>query len=84
MSTAHSADVPVSAPRLTLADMRQRKPGPGVPSPCISVCELDERSGRCKGCHRDLAELSAWGRMTDAQKLLVWQRIEARQSGATV
>jgi hypothetical protein len=66
---------------LSLAEMRRRKPGPGVPSPCISVCELDERSGRCKGCHRDLAELSAWGRMTDAEKQVVWARIEARQAG---
>jgi len=74
----------MNAPRrITLAEMRRRKPGPGVPSPCISVCELDEHLGCCKGCHRDLAELSAWGRMTDAEKLVVWQRIEARQANAS-
>ena len=73
----------MSTVTLTLADMRRRKPGPGVPSPCISVCELDERLGRCKGCHRDLAELSTWSRMSDAEKLLVWQRIEAQQTSAT-
>lgn len=72
------------APPLTLADARRRQPGQGVPSPCISVCELDLQQSRCKGCHRDLAELSAWGRMTDAEKLVVWQRIEARQTGAAV
>ena len=65
---------------LRLTDMRRRKPGVGVPSPCISVCELDESRGRCKGCYRSLAELSAWSSMTDAEKLVVWQNIEIRQS----
>mgnify|MGYP001756946096 CR=1 FL=1 len=71
-------------PLLTLADMRRRKPDQSVPSPCISVCELDEHRSRCKGCHRTLEELRAWSAMTDAEKLVVWQRIEARQAGATV
>jgi len=69
---------------ITLAEMRRRKPDQSVPSPCISVCELDEQRSRCKGCHRTLDELRAWGAMTDAEKLVVWQRIEARQAGATV
>jgi predicted Fe-S protein YdhL (DUF1289 family) len=73
-----------TSPKLNLADMRRRKPDQRVPSPCISVCELDEQRSRCKGCHRTLDELRAWGAMTDDEKLVVWASIEARQAGATV
>lgn len=70
-------------PVLNLQEMRRRKPDQRVPSPCISVCELDLERTRCKGCHRTLEELRAWGAMSDEEKLVVWQRIESRQSGAT-
>ena len=73
-----------TSPKLNLADMRRRKPDQSVPSPCISVCELDEQRSRCKGCYRTLDELRAWGAMSAADKLVVRQRIEARQTGATV
>lgn len=53
---------------------------PGVPSPCISVCEMDEATSSCKGCFRTLAEISQWSRMADAEKIAVWQQIEARQT----
>jgi uncharacterized protein len=56
---------------------------PGVPSPCISVCEMDEGRLACKGCFRTLAEISQWSRMADAEKLAVWQQIEARQLPAS-
>lgn len=52
---------------------------PGVPSPCISVCEMDEARFACKGCFRTIPEISQWSRMADADKLAVWQLIEARQ-----
>ncbi len=71
-----------AVPKLNLADMRRRKPEQSVPSPCISVCELDLERTRCKGCYRTLDELRAWGSMTDTDKLVVWERIEARQLGS--
>ena len=52
---------------------------PGVPSPCISVCEMDATSGLCKGCYRTLDEIRLWSQSGDAAKLLVWQQVEARQ-----
>ncbi len=67
-------------PLLTLADARRRKPDQTVPSPCISVCELDEKKLQCKGCLRTLDELRDWGVMSDQEKLVIWQRIEARQA----
>ncbi|KRC09963.1 hypothetical protein ASE11_21625 [Hydrogenophaga sp. Root209] len=69
-----------SRPPVTLYAARAKAGiAPGVPSPCISVCEMDESTKSCKGCFRTLAEISQWSRMADADKLVVWQQIEARQ-----
>ena len=36
-------------------------------SPCIGVCVIDA-AGLCAGCHRDLAEIAAWGSMDEATR----------------
>ncbi len=30
------------------------------PTPCIHVCDLDEQTRLCKGCHRSEDEICAW------------------------
>lgn len=65
--------------RPNLARARQRQPGVIAPSPCISVCRLDERSLMCVGCRRTLDEIGAWSRLDDAAKLAVWAQIETRE-----
>ena len=50
----------------------------GVPSPCISVCRMDERSGLCLGCYRSIDEIIDWGRQTQAHQHAVWQLIVQR------
>ncbi|TXT40888.1 MAG: putative Fe-S protein [Comamonadaceae bacterium] len=50
----------------------------GLPSPCMSVCRMDEASGLCCGCLRTLAEIRAWGQADEAFKRQVWSTIEAR------
>jgi uncharacterized protein len=49
-----------------------------VPSPCISVCRVDQNSGWCDGCMRTLDEISAWSRLDNDGKRGVWQIIEQR------
>ena len=49
-----------------------------VPSPCLSVCQMDEATGLCQGCFRTLDEIGQWGNADDAFKRVVWTRIEAR------
>jgi predicted Fe-S protein YdhL (DUF1289 family) len=49
-----------------------------VPSPCMSVCQMDEATGWCQGCLRTLAEIAAWGTADAAFKRQVWRDIEAR------
>ena len=51
-----------------------------LPSPCISVCRMDEASGLCEGCMRTLEEIAAWGMMDNRVKRLVWEEIEKRAS----
>lgn len=49
-----------------------------VPSPCVSVCRIDERSGFCEGCLRTIDEIIAWGPLPDAAKREVWTRLAQR------
>jgi uncharacterized protein len=51
-----------------------------VPSPCISVCRIDEASGLCVGCLRTLDEIAAWGALGDAARRRVWQAIVLRRA----
>jgi uncharacterized protein len=49
-----------------------------VPSPCMSVCQMDEASGLCEGCLRTINEIAQWGNADDALKRTIWLNIEAR------
>jgi len=49
-----------------------------VPSPCVSVCTMDDERGLCIGCLRTLDELGAWSTLDNAGKRAVWQLIEGR------
>jgi hypothetical protein len=70
----------IPVPVVTLKAARRRTGlAPGVPSPCISICQMDADTGWCQGCFRTLDEIAQWSRADDAEKLRVWQRIEARQ-----
>lgn len=50
----------------------------GLPSPCMSVCQMDEASGWCQGCLRTIDEIRAWGAADEAYKRHLWSVIEAR------
>ena len=50
-----------------------------VPSPCINVCKMDERSGLCLGCLRTLDEIAGWGRADDAARLGILAAIDKRR-----
>ena len=63
-----------------LEDARARHPADkDVPSPCISLCKMDDETRQCKGCYRTVEEIAGWSRMDDAQRLVVWDRIEEHQ-----
>ena len=55
-----------------------------VPSPCISVCEMDNATGLCAGCLRTLDEIAAWSVLDDDEKRAVLARLPQRRAhGAT-
>jgi uncharacterized protein len=49
-----------------------------VPSPCVSVCRMDELREFCVGCSRTLEELRQWRSMGNEDKKAVWARIAQR------
>lgn len=46
-------------------------------SPCIAICDT-LYSEFCTGCGRHYLEVANWSTMTEEQKEVVWQRIEAQ------
>lgn len=55
-----------------------QKHAQALPSPCMSVCQMDEASGLCRGCLRTLPEISAWGQADEDAKRQIWSHIDAR------
>jgi len=51
-----------------------------VPSPCISVCELDADGVLCTGCFRTLDEIAAWGTLDADAKRRVLAALPARKA----
>jgi prolyl-tRNA editing enzyme YbaK/EbsC (Cys-tRNA(Pro) deacylase)/predicted Fe-S protein YdhL (DUF1289 family) len=52
---------------------------PPIPSPCISVCRIEARTGWCEGCLRTLDEIAAWSLLDDAAKRAVWKLLPKRR-----
>lgn len=53
-----------------------------VESPCISVCELDEESGFCRGCWRTREEIANWGRASTERRLAILEKLHERRDAA--
>jgi len=49
-----------------------------VPSPCISICALDE-NGVCMGCYRTGDEITDWFIADDDKKREILRECEARR-----
>lgn len=49
-----------------------------IPSPCISICQMNLKTELCTGCHRTIDEIANWSALSDADKLLVLEQIDQR------
>ena len=49
-----------------------------VNSPCIGVCELDQKQHHCAGCYRTLEEVRRWRDLSSAEKQEVLHACEKR------
>lgn len=47
-----------------------------VPTPCVGICSTTFGDYVCRGCRRYLHEVVDWNRYSDAEKRLVWQRLD--------
>jgi hypothetical protein len=45
-------------------------------SPCIAVCTT-LYTDKCSGCGRTYMEVAQWNSLTDEEREVVWQRIDA-------
>lgn len=52
---------------------------PAVPSPCISVCRMDESTGLCEGCFRTLDEIALWSQLDDDTRRDVLDAVARRR-----
>jgi len=51
-----------------------------VPSPCISICVIDEPTGLCAGCYRTLAEIAGWIDLSAAERRAVVADLALRRA----
>lgn len=51
-----------------------------ITSPCVSVCKMDEASGLCQGCYRNLAEIATWGNASERKKILILAAVAERRA----
>lgn len=61
---------------MTLVDPTLTDP----PSPCTKVCVIDPARDLCRGCHRTLDEITAWGFASPARKHAILAAVARRQS----
>ena len=47
-----------------------------VPTPCVGICSTTFGDVVCRGCRRYLHEVIDWNRYSDAEKRLIWHRLD--------
>lgn len=52
-----------------------------VDTPCINVCRIDPASRLCTGCLRSIDEITAWSRLTPAQRRAIMADLPQRRAG---
>lgn len=50
-----------------------------LPSPCISLCQMNPTSGLCNGCWRTIDEITNWSVASEAKKMQIWIAISQRR-----
>ncbi len=61
---------------------RRREFDTSVPSPCITVCQVDDATGCCIGCYRSIDEIREWPILSADEKRAVLARIDERKAAA--
>ena len=51
-----------------------------LPSPCISICQIDPETGNCLGCYRSRQEIARWPAMSTDEQAALLQALKQRQA----
>ena len=54
-----------------------------LPSPCVSVCQMDPSDGVCLGCYRTRGEIASWRSMDEADQQKLLDILSERRALAT-
>lgn len=58
---------------------RRRQLASGPPSPCASICRMDDATGYCIGCLRTIDEIRDWIIMMPAEREAVLKQVDLRR-----
>ena len=64
-------------------DSSDRPVATKLPSPCVSICQMDPQDGVCLGCYRTRAEIAAWRSMDQDDQLALLDILRDRRATAT-
>ncbi|MGH6947629.1 MAG: DUF1289 domain-containing protein [Kiloniellales bacterium] len=65
--------------RTARREARQARFDTSVPSPCISVCQMDSDNRYCLGCRRSIDEIREWPILSAEEKRAVLALLAARR-----
>ena len=54
-----------------------------LPSPCISICQIDPVSGFCGGCYRSRQEIASWRSLDRNEQQELLDSLHDRRASAT-
>ena len=54
-----------------------------LPSPCISICQIDPATGNCLGCYRSRREIARWPAMSTDEQADLLQALKQRRAEKT-
>jgi predicted Fe-S protein YdhL (DUF1289 family) len=55
-----------------------------IETPCEKICILDQPSGLCRGCGRNLMEIERWSAYSDAERSRVLAELPGRLAALNV
>ena len=54
-----------------------------LPSPCISICQIDPETGNCLGCYRSRQEIARWPAMSTNEQADLLEALKQRRAEKT-
>ena len=65
--------------------MRSKQPDvpAAMPSPCISICQMDPQADVCLGCYRTRQEIASWSSMNAEEQLALLAILNERRAAKT-